>query len=244
MMITRMSRGAAGCARSARSASRLPLGAQAAGLVRLRQRRFDVFVRVMPSRGARSTRSQHAHARAGARAARLAGVCSRCDDRSTALLPRQRRMMLGSVARVVRRRCRRAGSAFSAAGAETRDGGRREGDFIQYFAYPSIIAVDPESPAQRAGIVTGDVLIAYNGLDVRGTRVQSHAAARARSEALGHRASRRRNEGLRDDGGQGAGAGRSQRRLEFDAMPEDGVDDRTITKGDDGAARHHGMGAS
>ena len=42
------------------------------------------------------------------------------------------------------------------------------GDFIQYFAYPSIVAVDPESPAQRAGIAPGDMLIAYNGLDVRG----------------------------------------------------------------------------
>jgi hypothetical protein len=43
-----------------------------------------------------------------------------------------------------------------------------DGDIIQYFAYPSIIAVDPESPAQRAGIAPGDMLIAYDGLDVRG----------------------------------------------------------------------------
>lgn len=43
-----------------------------------------------------------------------------------------------------------------------------EGDVIEYYAYPSIIAVDPESPAQKAGIEVGDVLIAYNGVDVRG----------------------------------------------------------------------------
>jgi serine protease Do len=39
---------------------------------------------------------------------------------------------------------------------------------IQYFDYPSIVAVDPDSPAKRAGIVPGDVLLAYDGVDVRG----------------------------------------------------------------------------
>jgi serine protease Do len=43
-----------------------------------------------------------------------------------------------------------------------------DGDYIQYFAYPSIISVDPNSPAARAGIEVGDLLIAYNGTDVRG----------------------------------------------------------------------------
>jgi membrane-associated protease RseP (regulator of RpoE activity) len=45
-----------------------------------------------------------------------------------------------------------------------------EGYFIQYFDYPSIISVDPESPAKRAGIVPGDILIAYDGVDVKGHR--------------------------------------------------------------------------
>lgn len=44
------------------------------------------------------------------------------------------------------------------------------GYFVQYFDYPSIIAVDPDSPAQRAGILPGDVLIGYDGVDVRGHR--------------------------------------------------------------------------
>ena len=37
---------------------------------------------------------------------------------------------------------------------------------IRYFAYPRIISVDPSSPAQRAGIVPNDTLLAYNGDDV------------------------------------------------------------------------------
>lgn len=37
---------------------------------------------------------------------------------------------------------------------------------VMYFAHPSIVSVEPESPAGRAGIVPGDVLVAYNGVDV------------------------------------------------------------------------------
>lgn len=36
----------------------------------------------------------------------------------------------------------------------------------RFYQYPSIISVEPNSPAQRAGIVPGDVLVAYNGEDV------------------------------------------------------------------------------
>lgn len=46
----------------------------------------------------------------------------------------------------------------------------RDGDYVTYFAYPSILSVDPESPADRAGIVPGDVLMAFNGTDVVGHR--------------------------------------------------------------------------
>jgi len=44
------------------------------------------------------------------------------------------------------------------------------GYFVQYLDYPSIVAVDPDSPAQRAGILPGDVLVGYDGVDVRGHR--------------------------------------------------------------------------
>ncbi len=39
---------------------------------------------------------------------------------------------------------------------------------VTYYAYPSIISVDPASPADRAGIVPGDLLVAFNGTDVVG----------------------------------------------------------------------------
>jgi hypothetical protein len=41
---------------------------------------------------------------------------------------------------------------------------------VQYFDYQSIISVDPDSPAQRAGIVPGDTLTGYEGVDLRGRR--------------------------------------------------------------------------
>jgi len=45
-----------------------------------------------------------------------------------------------------------------------------DGYLIQYFDYPAIISVDPDSPAKKAGIVPGDVLLAYDGVDVKGHR--------------------------------------------------------------------------
>jgi membrane-associated protease RseP (regulator of RpoE activity) len=38
--------------------------------------------------------------------------------------------------------------------------------YERYYVYPPIISVEPDSPAQRAGIVRGDVLVAYGGVDV------------------------------------------------------------------------------
>ena len=40
------------------------------------------------------------------------------------------------------------------------------GDVVRYLAYPPIMSVDPDSPAQHAGIEPGDVLVAYDGIDV------------------------------------------------------------------------------
>src|SRR5205085_9708837 len=45
----------------------------------------------------------------------------------------------------------------------------REGQYlITYFDHPTIVTVDGQSPAERAGIMPGDRLIAYNGTDVVG----------------------------------------------------------------------------
>jgi serine protease Do len=38
--------------------------------------------------------------------------------------------------------------------------------YVTQFAYPKIVTVDPQSPAEKAGILAGDILVAYNGLDV------------------------------------------------------------------------------
>lgn len=43
----------------------------------------------------------------------------------------------------------------------------RDGEmYIRYANYPEIISVEPSSPAKRAGIARGDVLVAYDGKDV------------------------------------------------------------------------------
>jgi len=45
---------------------------------------------------------------------------------------------------------------------------RPDGVYHTYFSYPTIVTVDGQSPAKRAGIMPGDVLVAYNGLDIVG----------------------------------------------------------------------------
>jgi membrane-associated protease RseP (regulator of RpoE activity) len=39
--------------------------------------------------------------------------------------------------------------------------------YIHYFEYPKIVSVEPNSPAQRAGIASGDTLVAFDGEDIR-----------------------------------------------------------------------------
>jgi hypothetical protein len=42
---------------------------------------------------------------------------------------------------------------------------------IHYLNYPAIVSVEPSSPAERAGLIPNDTLIAYDGLDVRDTDI-------------------------------------------------------------------------
>jgi hypothetical protein len=45
---------------------------------------------------------------------------------------------------------------------------QRDGDiYWKFFEHPRIVSVEPSSPAERAGIRQGDVLLAYDGQDVR-----------------------------------------------------------------------------
>lgn len=44
---------------------------------------------------------------------------------------------------------------------------RNDSAYIRYFGYPEIVSVEPNSPAERAGIARGDQLVAYDGADLR-----------------------------------------------------------------------------
>jgi serine protease Do len=43
--------------------------------------------------------------------------------------------------------------------------------YLRYLTYPRIMSVDPSSPAEKAGIVPNDTLLAYNGRDVRSSEI-------------------------------------------------------------------------
>jgi membrane-associated protease RseP (regulator of RpoE activity) len=57
---------------------------------------------------------------------------------------------------------------INAGGVPVTEERRPDGYYVTYFAHPRIVTVDGQSPAQRAGILPGDMLVAYNGLDVVG----------------------------------------------------------------------------
>src|SRR5262249_38226148 len=43
---------------------------------------------------------------------------------------------------------------------------RQDAHFVQYLDYPPIVAVERKGPAQLAGVLPGDTLVAYDGVDV------------------------------------------------------------------------------
>jgi S1-C subfamily serine protease len=42
-----------------------------------------------------------------------------------------------------------------------------EGRFVRYCDYPVVVSVEPDSPAERAGLVAGDTIVAYNAKDLK-----------------------------------------------------------------------------
>lgn len=69
--------------------------------------------------------------------------------------------------REVRSAIPRGWMGFVAEGARSEPRFERGEMIIRYLSYPRIVTVDPSSPAQRAGLVPSDTLIAYDGRDVR-----------------------------------------------------------------------------
>ena len=45
------------------------------------------------------------------------------------------------------------------------------GSFVHYLEYPTVVEVDPNSPAAKVGVRFGDTLVAYDGLDLRRTEI-------------------------------------------------------------------------
>ncbi|MDE3171604.1 MAG: PDZ domain-containing protein [Gemmatimonadota bacterium] len=43
--------------------------------------------------------------------------------------------------------------------------------YVRYLSYPEVESVEPDSPAEHAGILRGDILLAFNGQDVTGRAI-------------------------------------------------------------------------
>jgi serine protease Do len=82
--------------------------------------------------------------------------------RIDSLLPATARIRMSMPKQAVRR----GWIGINAGGVPMQEKFTTEGDVVRYMLYPDVISVDPDSPAFRAGIVPGDVLVAYNGVDV------------------------------------------------------------------------------
>lgn len=55
---------------------------------------------------------------------------------------------------------------------------------VRYLTHPEIVSVEPSSPAERAGLVPSDTLIAYDGRDVRDTDISLTRLLRPNSRVL------------------------------------------------------------
>jgi hypothetical protein len=56
--------------------------------------------------------------------------------------------------------------------------------FLRYLTYPRITSVDPSSPAQKAGIIPNDTLLAYNGRDVRSGEISTTSLLKPNAKVM------------------------------------------------------------
>src|SRR5581483_2834249 len=83
--------------------------------------------------------------------------------RMEALVPTGQRLAVGKLAAAARMT---GYVGISVGGAPYTEESSPSGSLVQYYSHPTIVSVDPDSPAQRVGIAPGDVLLAYDGQDV------------------------------------------------------------------------------
>ena len=77
-----------------------------------------------------------------------------------------RSMLAGAEASRAFAEARRGWLGFSTQGPNRREYLSNGDLLVTQLAYPTIVTVDPQSPAEKAGILAGDELVAYNGVDV------------------------------------------------------------------------------
>lgn len=143
----------------------LPLGAQSGGVLASRGRDSSAVVQILVMSRARID-TINALMRSFEEARPGSAQWDSVRKQIEALMP----------ARIEMRRSEKIGFAMTpkgwiginAGGVPVQEEMRPDGHYLTYFDHPRIVTVDGQSPAQRAGILPGDMLIAYNGLDVVG----------------------------------------------------------------------------
>jgi membrane-associated protease RseP (regulator of RpoE activity) len=141
----------------------LPLGAQSAGVVQMRTRDSSAVLQVLVMSKARID-TINMLMRSFEASPRGSVMWDSIRKRIDALMPARvefRKTLAPSMPV-------RGWIGINAGGAPQSEEIRPDGEYRTYFAHPTIVTVDGQSPAERAGILPGDLLIAYNGLDVVG----------------------------------------------------------------------------
>jgi membrane-associated protease RseP (regulator of RpoE activity) len=141
----------------------LPLGAQTAGVISRRSRDSSAVVQILLMSKARID-TINALMRSFEESPRGSATWDSVRKQIEALMPSrvEFRTTFGPMMPI------KGWIGINAGGVPRSEEIRSDGQYLTYFAHPTIVTVDGQSPAQRAGIMPGDMLVAYNGLDVVG----------------------------------------------------------------------------